>query len=78
MIPAAAAGYISGSAAANQEKKGLTKMFKAVAYYSSPEGSWHIIIGKYDSPAAAEKACYDHAKKHETDVYLQYYQVLDN
>ena len=53
-------------------------MYKAVAYYSSPEGSWHIIIGKYDSTIDAEKACYDHAKKHETDIYLQYYQILDN
>lgn len=52
-------------------------MFTATAFYSSPEGSWRIIIGRYETEIAAYRACYCHAAEHETDVYLQYYQVLD-
>ena len=52
-------------------------MFTATAFYSCPEGSWHIIIGRYGTEMAAYQACYRHAAEHKTDVYLQYYQVLD-
>lgn len=52
-------------------------MFKAVAYYSNDQGSWHIIFGKYDTMQDAEKACYEYGRKHEDDTDLKYFQIMD-
>ena len=52
-------------------------MYQAVAFFSSAEGSWRIIIGTYETETEAFRACQEHARKHETDLYLQYYQVID-
>ena len=53
-------------------------MYKAIAYYNYERESWHIVIGRYETEWEAEKACYDYGNKHEMDIRLQYFQVLDD
>ena len=50
-------------------------MYRAVAYYSGNSESWRIVIGIYQSETEANKAILKHAGQHETDIFLQYYQI---